>query len=92
MDQERRWDVYAEALGYAGFLKAEHYVEPNKFGVELIRPTETNPKEINVAAEARDDYEDLGEVDDASTSIGHDDLFEEFINKYNNLIPERYGD
>ena len=44
-------------------------MEPSKFGMELVRPTESSPQEINVAAEANDDYEDFGDVDEASTPI-----------------------
>ena len=88
MAQERRWDVYAEALGEAGFLKAEHYLGPSKFGVELVRPTETNPQEINVAVETKDDYEDLGDVDDLKTPIGDDDIFDDVFAEGSGLSPE----
>ena len=64
-------------------------MEPSKFGMELVRPTESNPQEINVAAEARDDYGDLGNVDDASTPIGHDDTFDDLFNEGRDLSPER---
>ena len=64
-------------------------MEPSKFGMELVRPTESNPQEINVAAEARDDYGDLGNVDDASTPIGHDDTFDDLFNEDSGLSPER---
>ena len=64
-------------------------MEPSKFGMELVRPTESNPQEINVAAEARDDYGDLGNVDDASTPIGDDDTFDDLFNEDRGLSPER---
>ena len=64
-------------------------MEPSKFGMELVRPTESNPQEINVAAEANDDYGDLGNVDDASTPIGHDDTFDDLFNEDSGLSPER---
>ena len=89
MAQECRGDVYAKALGEAGLLKSEHYVESSKFGVELISSIETNPQEINIAAEAKDDYEDLGDVEDASTSIGHDDTFDVLFNEGSGLSSER---
>ena len=63
-------------------------MEPSKFDMELVRPTESNPQEINVAAEANDDYGDLGNVDDASTPIGHDDTFDDLFNEDSGLSPE----
>ena len=71
--------IYAEALGEAGFLKAKHYLGPSKFGVELVRPTETNPQEINVATETKDDYEGLGDMDDIKTPTGDDDIFDDLF-------------
>ena len=57
--------------------------------MELVRLTESNLQEINIAAEAKDDYEDLGDAGDASTPIGHDDTFYDLFTKGSGLSPER---
>ena len=56
--------------------------------MEFVRPTETNPQEINDAAQAKDDYEDLRDVGNGNTSIGDNNTFDDLFVASSDLSSE----